>query len=179
MGAAPPDDVLASFACGRRPDGLHHDRGRTAARPRPDDCAGAHMPLDSSVAAFVPLHHLLPSAPMPNLQGLALLAALLLPGVLQAQQPRWLVEIEGGPAWQSYNDVEIPNDGSATRFSLYDLAGSGPWPTGRLQVTWNPWDNHGFRVLLAPFSLSETGQPEQDVQFAGGTFLAAVPTRAT
>jgi hypothetical protein len=23
-----------------------------------------------------------------------------------------------GPAWQTYNDVEIPNDGTATRFSL-------------------------------------------------------------
>ena len=116
---------------------------------------------------------------MRNLPRLALLTAILLPGVLQAQQPRWLVELEGGPAWQSYNDVEIPNDGSATRFSLFDLAGSGPWPTGRLQVTWNPWDNHGFRVLLAPFSLSETGRPEEEVRFAGGTFPADVPVRAT
>jgi hypothetical protein len=38
--------------------------------------------------------------------------------------PTWTIQLEGGPIWQSYNDVEIPNDGSATRFSLFDLAGN-------------------------------------------------------
>jgi len=137
------------------------------------------------------VHHLLLGAMMIHLQRLTRFAALvlsfavlpsgtfLLPDVLQAQQPQWVVELEGGPAWQSYNDLEIPNDGTATRFSLFDLAGSGPWPTGRVQVTWNPRERHGFRVLLAPFSLTETGQPEEAVQFAGGVFQPGVPTRAT
>ena len=93
--------------------------------------------------------------------------------------PRWVVEIEAGPAWQSYNDVEIPNDGTATRFSLYDLAGAGPWAAGRLYVTWNITDRHGVRLLAAPFSLTETGTPDRVIAFAGATFDAGRPTRAT
>lgn len=74
-----------------------------------------------------------------------------------AQTPTVVVELEGGPAWQSYNDVEIPNDGSATRFSLDELAGHGPWAAGRLYVTWNVAERHGLRVLAAPFSLTGPG----------------------
>jgi hypothetical protein len=96
-----------------------------------------------------------------------------------AQVPRFVVEFEAGPAWQSYNDVEIPNDGTATRFSLYDLAGSGPWPAGRLYVTWNVSERHGIRLLAAPFSLTETGTPDQPIRFAGGNYRAGEPATAT
>jgi hypothetical protein len=92
---------------------------------------------------------------------------------------RWVVELEAGPAWQSYNDVEIPNDGTATRFSLRDLAGPGPWPAGRLYVTWNINDRHGLRLLLAPFSLTESGTPARTLSFAGETFAAGRPAEAT
>jgi hypothetical protein len=97
----------------------------------------------------------------------------------QAQVPRFVVELEAGPAWQSYNDVEIPNDGTATRFSLYDLAGGGPWPAGRLYVTWNISERHGIRLLAAPFSLTETGTPDQAIRFAGGDYRAGEPATAT
>ena len=108
------------------------------------------------------------------------LGGLCAPRGLEAQAvPTWQVELEAGPAWQSYNDVEIPNDGLATRFSLYDLAGSGPWPAGRLYVTWDINDWHGLRLLLAPFSLTETGVPDQPVTFAGETYDADQPTEAT
>jgi hypothetical protein len=105
--------------------------------------------------------------------------ALLMPWVGAAQVPTFVVEMEGGAAWQSYNDVEIPNDGSATRFSLYDLAGGGPWPAARLYVTWNAGQRHGVRLLLAPFSLMETGVPAQEVRFAGSTYAPGEPTQAT
>jgi hypothetical protein len=105
--------------------------------------------------------------------------AALIPMVAAAQVPRVVVEVEAGPAWQSYNDVEIPNNGSATRFSLYDLAGPGPWAAGRLYITWNLAERHGVRLLVAPFSLTETGVPEQEVRFAGATYAAGLPTRAT
>ncbi len=71
------------------------------------------------------------------------------------EEPPLEIEVEAGPVWQSYNDVEVPNDGTATRFSLYDLAGAGPWAGARLYVTWNINDRHGLRLLLAPFSLTE------------------------
>ena len=92
--------------------------------------------------------------------------------------PTFQVELETGAVWQSYNDVEIPNDGTATRFSLHDLAGSGPWAGGRLYLTWNPGERHGVRLLLAPFSLTETGLPEDEVRFAGAIFQGGIPTEA-
>lgn len=100
-----------------------------------------------------------------------------------AQSPRstpaFTIELEGGPVWQSYNDVEIPNDGSATRFSLYDLAGSGAWPAGRIYVTWNLTERHGLRLLAAPFSLTEDGIAPAGLRFAGGEYDAGTPTEAT
>jgi len=111
----------------------------------------------------------------------AVLAALflLLPESAAAQTPKLVIELEGGAAWQSYNDVEIPNDGSATRFSLYDLAGGGPWPAGRVYATWNLGERHGVRLLLAPFSLTETGTSASPVRFAGELYAAGVPVTAT
>ncbi|MFW5951383.1 MAG: hypothetical protein ACOCVZ_04635 [Gemmatimonadota bacterium] len=100
------------------------------------------------------------------------------PGAAQGA-PTLEIELEGAPAWQSYNDVEIPNDGSATRFSLHDLAGAGPWAAARVYVTWNLDDRHGLRLLLAPFSLTETGTPDAAIDFSGASFAAGQPVRAT
>ena len=111
--------------------------------------------------------------------------ALIASAPLAAQQPAsgsgasWIVEVEGGPVWQSYNDVEIPNDGTATRFSLFDLAGAGPWPAGRVYVTWNLSDRSGIRLLLAPLTLTGTGTPAEPLDFAGATYAAGRPADAT
>jgi hypothetical protein len=93
--------------------------------------------------------------------------------------PAIVIELEGAPAWQSYNDVEIPNDGSATRFSLSDLVGTGPWPAGRIYVTWNLNERHGVRLLAAPFSLTEEGIPAADLRFAGADYDAGTPAVGT
>lgn len=106
---------------------------------------------------------------------LAVIAAAVLPCVAPAagaaqQTPTLEVQLEAGPVWQSYNDVEIPNDGSATRFSLYDVVGAGPWAAARLYVTWNINERHGVRVLAAPLSITETGTLAGPVVFAGETY---------
>jgi hypothetical protein len=44
----------------------------------------------------------------------AVVMAAAVPNALAAQAGAWTLELEAGPAWQSYNDVEVPNDGSAT-----------------------------------------------------------------
>jgi hypothetical protein len=113
-------------------------------------------------------------------------AVLVVPGVssaqpsaVAAQTQAFAIELEGGPVWQSYNDVEIPNDGSATRFSLSDLVGSGPWAAGRVYLTWNVSERHGLRLLVAPFSLTESGVPGRILGFAGSTFAAQQPVQAT
>lgn len=96
-----------------------------------------------------------------------------------AEGPRFSLELEVGPVWQSSNDVQIPNNELGTRFSLEDLVGSGPWGAGRLYFTWNLNDRHGLRVLLAPLSYTETGIFEEPVDFAGASYLAEIPTEAT
>ena len=106
---------------------------------------------------------------------LAAIAAAVLPFLAPAAAaaqpaPRLELQFEAGPVWQSYNDVEIPNDGSATRFSLYDVVGSGPWASARLYVTWNVNDRHGVRVLAAPLSITETGVLAAPVVFVGETY---------
>lgn len=109
---------------------------------------------------------------------MSLLAALAA-GAAHAQAPKVHIELEGGAVWQSYNDVEIPNDGSATRFSLSNLIGSGPWPAGRLYVTWQPGERHGIRLLVAPLSVTEPGVPQQPISFAGASYVAGQRVNAT
>ncbi len=92
--------------------------------------------------------------------------------------PAWTIELEAGPAWQSYNDVEIPNDGTATRFSLQDVAGSGPWPAGRVYVTWRVAERHALRLLAAPLTLRETGALDAPVSFTGESFTPGAPVDA-
>jgi hypothetical protein len=89
------------------------------------------------------------------------------------------IELETGPVWQSRNDVEIPNDGTATRFSLKDLVGEGPWPAGRVYFTWSIAGRHSVRFLLAPLLYTETGTFEDPVLFAGEAYVPGAPTEAT
>lgn len=81
--------------------------------------------------------------------------------------------------WQSYNDAQIPNDASATRFSLSGLVGKGPFPAGRAYLTWNINEKHGLRALAAPFSITESGTNSETIRFAGATFVPGAPIEAT
>ena len=93
---------------------------------------------------------------------------LSLSGVVAAQDdPRFGLELELGPTWQSRNTVQIPNTGEGTRFSLEELVGSGPWAAGRVYFTWNLNRRHSLRVLAAPLSYTESGIFDEAVDFAG------------
>jgi hypothetical protein len=109
---------------------------------------------------------------------IALVALLLSPGPGASQTPRFTLEIEGGAAWQSRNDVEIPNDGSATRFALDELAGTGAIPAGRVYLGWAWRERHGVRLLLAPLTLRAEGVPDTEIRFAGATFEGSHPIAA-
>lgn len=112
--------------------------------------------------------------------GLICFALAVLPGVAAADVPaRWLLELELGPAWQSRNDVQIPNNESGSRYSLEELVGSGPWFTGRLYATWNINRRHGLRLLLAPLSYTESGVFDDPVRFAGAEYRPGEPVEAT
>jgi hypothetical protein len=89
----------------------------------------------------------------------------------------WDIDIEAGPVWQTRNDVQIPGD-SGTRFSLDDLAGTGPFPFYRLQLTYEIKPRHSLRFLLAPFEYHESGVFGDDVFFVDQTFAAGLQTEA-
>ena len=125
------------------------------------------------------------AAPFAPVALAALAAATLVPaGDAQAQatppaSPRFTVDLEAGPAWQSRNIAESPNDGTATRFSIEELAGRGPFPAGRLTLGWNPSERHGLRILLAPLSIRETATLQEEIRFEGETFEAGRAVEAT
>jgi len=105
---------------------------------------------------------------------------IVIPASVEAQSaPRFSLELEVGPVWQSRNDVQIPNTDQGTRFSMRDLAGTGPWSAGRVYFTWEINRRHGLRVLLAPLSFTETGVFDEPVDFVGETYLPGIPTDAT
>jgi hypothetical protein len=93
--------------------------------------------------------------------------------------PTFIIELEAGPTWQSRNDVQIPNNEDGSRFSMIDLQGNGPWPAGRVYLTWNITSRHGLRALAAPLSITETGVLGSQTSFAGATFDPDSPTEAT
>lgn len=97
---------------------------------------------------------------------------------VSAADYNWRLGVEAGPVWQSRNDVQIPGD-TGTRFSLVDLAGSGPFPYVRVELVYQLAEKHALRFLLAPFEYTETGQLDSDVSFAGQSFSAGQATEAT
>lgn len=91
---------------------------------------------------------------------------------------RWQVELEGGPVWQSRNDVAFPGD-TGTRFGLDDITGPGPFPYGRVTLDYQLAPRHGVRAVIAPLELAAWGTLDQNVSFGGSTFLAGQRTKAT
>ncbi len=118
--------------------------------------------------------------PSASIVGLCLACVLALSSVAAAQEdPKFSLELEVGPTWQSRNTVQIPNTEAGTRFSLKDLVGAGPWAAGRVYFTWNFKRRHSLRVLAAPLSYTESGIFDETVDFAGDTYEAGLPTEAT
>lgn len=87
-----------------------------------------------------------------------------------ASDQRFNLHVELGASWQDKNNVQIPNDERGTRFSLADVAGSGPWTAVRIEGTWDIDEKHGLRFLLAPLSYSENGQLTEETRFAGKSY---------
>ncbi|MFA9459670.1 hypothetical protein [Thiohalorhabdus methylotrophus] len=98
-------------------------------------------------------------------------AAVLLgaPPLLAADRSPFGLEVEGGAAWLSRNDVRIPGD-SGTRFDLLDVVDSGPYGFYRIYADWDLNRRHGLRLGVAPLEVSSTGSLGKEVRFAGTTF---------
>ena len=120
----------------------------------------------------------LPIARWPVIAGTLLLLAFLGPATAYADEPSITLKLSAGATFQGRNDVQIPNDDDGTRFALDDIAGSGPWPGLRFEGIWNINERHGLRLLLAPLSYNETGNTDEQIQFAGASFTANQPVQA-
>ncbi|NQZ19133.1 MAG: hypothetical protein HRT44_07755 [Bdellovibrionales bacterium] len=76
--------------------------------------------------------------------------------------------LESGAVWQHRNDVRISPEGG-TYFSI-DEFDQGAFLHARAEAFLHLGKRHGLRLLYAPFSVSVTGQSEQNVIFDGITF---------
>ncbi len=118
---------------------------------------------------------------------LALLAAILPATRARAAQdiqddqgqPRWTLQFEAGPVWQTVNDNQIPNTSQGTRFSLVDLAGKGPQYVWRAYVGYRLGEKSTLRALVAPLSFTESGVPAEDLLFNGVTIAGGRSAEAT
>lgn len=106
----------------------------------------------------------------------------MLAGPAAGQAPdsdsRVIVELEGGPVWQTKNDIQVPNDETGTRIALDELIGTGPFPALRLYAEIRLGQRHGLRLLAAPLSVEGTGVLTEPADYNGVTFAAGTPTEA-
>lgn len=98
------------------------------------------------------------------------LGVLLLPRAMA--ESGVTVQLEAAWASQGRNDVEVPNDGTASRFSLDALTGRGPFVTPRIEIGGSIRDRQEWRVLLAPLTVSESGVSASPLDFQGRRFVA-------
>ncbi len=98
--------------------------------------------------------------------------------ILAQDTERFAVEFEGGPIWQTRNDIRIPNE-TGTEFSLVDTLGKGAYGAFRVEAAFDVNERHGFQIVMAPLKISDTSVLEKPVQFAGESFDPDVATDAT
>jgi hypothetical protein len=97
-----------------------------------------------------------------------LLVLLLLPFSALAQDSR--VEFEIGPAWQSKNEVQIPNP-EGDRFNLSDFS-SGAELSYRVTAEHTFAERHIVRMIVAPLAFRQSGEFEAPVRFDDQRFDA-------
>lgn len=95
----------------------------------------------------------------------------------RAEQP-WRLGLEANATYQASNDVQIPNDGSGTRYGLDDLTGSGPFAAGRTTLEVDLDGRNSLRFLAAPLRTQGTGTFDDPVDFAGESYAADTDTLA-
>ncbi len=89
-----------------------------------------------------------------------------------AQDPTWSLQVEALVASQQRNRVQSPNNSTASRFSLDDITGDGPFIAPRIEAVF-PWrERQEWRLLVAPLNVEERGTLQNAVRFQGVTFAS-------
>lgn len=109
---------------------------------------------------------------MKKIYKLFLLIVLMGPGLsgLGASEGKWSVDIEGGMVTPGYNDVQIPNNETGTRFSLKKDLDIKQKAYYRLRLIYRLGKKHALSLLYAPLSLDAAGILESPVNFEGVHF---------
>ncbi len=81
------------------------------------------------------------------------------------------MDIETGLVSTGYNDIRIPGDGG-TLISLKDDLKPSSGIFYRMKLNYTFGSAHTLSLLLAPLTVKSKGRIDQDVEFAGKTFLA-------
>jgi hypothetical protein len=97
---------------------------------------------------------------------LAIAAAFL---ALPCAAGTWFLDVEGGMAFPGYNDVQVPNDETGTRFSLADALDIESKLIYRVRAGYETGRNT-FSLFAAPLRLNATGSLPEDISFAGEDF---------
>ncbi|RYG23366.1 hypothetical protein EON82_14235 [bacterium] len=83
--------------------------------------------------------------------------------------------LEGASLLQFRNDVRVPGDGSNINFR--SLVGANPGAAFRVVGVGRFDDDSGWRIVVAPLSVSGKGRFSSPRRFDGSTFAAGVDTR--
>jgi len=81
------------------------------------------------------------------------------------------VDVEGGAAFNGYNDVRIPGD-TGTKLSLSDELESDAVPFFRLRLTIPIGERHKLSLLAAPLRIESSGSLDRAIEYNGVTFAA-------
>ncbi len=81
----------------------------------------------------------------------------------------FFLDVEGGVAFPGYNDVQVPNDDTGSRFSLSDVLDVQSRFIYRIRFGMTSGRNT-FYLFAAPLSLKGSGTLSRDIDFAGTTF---------
>lgn len=109
-----------------------------------------------------------------------LLTALMMTALsgLWASEGKWSVDMEGGMIIPGYNDVQIPNDDTGTRFSLKNDLDIEKKAYYRLRLTYRLGKKHALSLLYAPLSLNAAGILDVPVNFEGVHFSSGSSVNA-
>ena len=91
--------------------------------------------------------------------------------IAQDEEPKFSLEVQAVGVWQTYNDVQIPNNASGTRFALDEVVGDGMFEALRISASWQMKPDHQLELALLPFTAEEDGQLGKLVNFNGIAFV--------
>lgn len=80
------------------------------------------------------------------------------------------VDVELLASRQLRNRAQVPNEATATRFSIEDIQGAGPYVAGRLQLVARIGERQEIRALVAPLTIEESGTSAIPIRFQGAQF---------